>query len=210
MRTFVISDIHGQLTKLKEVFQKAEFDMENDLLICLGDCCDRGPDSKGVMDLISQVKNLKLAIGNHDMWCIEWMMFKHVSETWYGQGGQQTIDSFKCVDNFEKYIHFYMNARAYYLDDKNRFFAHSSYPLYLNDDLHEFMWDRTIARGIISNKFIDCPYSEVYLGHTVVGNKPINKNKYWLVDTGAGFGGRLTMINIDTKEIFKSSGLLHD
>jgi len=116
MREFVITDIHGQYKKLKQVFEKAEFNIWNDRLFCLGDLCDRGPDSKKVIDLLMQVQNLNLCVANHDFWLIEWMMFRHASEWWRSQGGDETIKSFKGVTDFTPYINFYSKARPYFIN----------------------------------------------------------------------------------------------
>jgi serine/threonine protein phosphatase 1 len=209
MRTFVISDIHGEYEKLVEVFDKSLFNMDKDRLFSLGDLCDRGPRTKEVLDLLMQVKGLKLCLGNHDAWFVEWLMYKYAPAQWLEQGGQQTLASFKGVVSFNKYIEFYMQARAYHID-KNRFFAHAGYPPDFQDGLYEFIWDRSIVDKLIHGSKLKSFYSEIYLGHTPVGNNPFVKHNHWLIDTGCGKGGRLTMIDVDNKEVFQSSGLLHD
>jgi len=208
MREFVITDIHGQYKKLKQVFEKAEFNIWNDRLFCLGDLCDRGPDSKKVIDLLMQVQNLNLCVANHDFWLIEWMMFRHASEWWRSQGGDETIKSFKGVTDFTPYINFYSKARPYFINN-NRYFAHASIPDDIeNAEVREFMWDRYIAHGIIVDRIPDFHYTEIYLGHTVVGNHPLIKKNFYLMDTGAGFGGRVSMMNINSFELFQSDGNL--
>jgi len=51
-------------------------------------------------------------------------------------------------------------------------------------------------------------YREVYLGHTPTLNfnssVPLSFCECWLMDTGAGYHGRLTMMDIGTKEYFQS------
>ena len=51
------------------------------------------------------------------------------------------------------------------------------------------------------------PFREVYVGHTDISNiskVPVNIVNLWCMDTGAGFKGKLTFMNIDTKEIYQS------
>jgi serine/threonine protein phosphatase 1 len=48
-------------------------------------------------------------------------------------------------------------------------------------------------------------FGEVYLGHTPIPHsQPIQACEIWLMDTGAGWSGVLSMMNIHTKEVFTS------
>ena len=51
MRTLVIGDIHGCSQALRTLLNAVQPGPE-DVLITLGDYVDRGPDSKGVIDLL--------------------------------------------------------------------------------------------------------------------------------------------------------------
>lgn len=208
MRQFVIADIHGQEEKLLEVFQKANFNHNKDQLICLGDIVDRGPNSKQVIEIMMTIKNLILILGNHDLCFVEWMMFKHASETWKSCGGQQTINSFN-NDDMIPYINFFSKAKPYHID-KNRFFTHGCIPYNFEQaEIFDFMMDRSLARQIVfKNVWNRYPYSEVFLGHTVIGNEPIHYDKFWLMDTGAGFGGKITMMDINSYQQYQSEGFL--
>ena len=49
------------------------------------------------------------------------------------------------------------------------------------------------------------PYLETFIGHTPVAfHKPLQGADVWLMDTGAGWSGVLSMMNVDTKEVFVS------
>jgi serine/threonine protein phosphatase 1 len=54
-------------------------------------------------------------------------------------------------------------------------------------------------------------YKEIYIGHTPVTKiketTPINKACVWNVDTGAAFQGKLTLMDVDTKEYWQSDAL---
>ena len=204
MRQFVITDIHGEAEKLLDVLQQANFKNDEDQLICLGDLIDRGSNSKKVIDIMMTIKNLILLIGNHDLWCIEWMLFKHASKFWKEVGGQQTIDSFCEINDMTPYINFFSNAIPYYIDDKNRFFTHACIPDDLEAEIFSFMMDRSLAKQILQKSiWKKYSYSEVFLGHTVIGNKPIHYDKFWLMDTGAVFGGKLTMMDINSYQQYQ-------
>ena len=52
---------------------------------------------------------------------------------------------------------------------------------------------------------------EVYLGHTSVTNwtltTPYKAGQVWNLDTGAGFDGKLTLLDINTKEYWQSDNV---
>ena len=68
------------------------------------------------------------------------------------------------------------------------------------------MWDRTLWNLRHNLKKID-PYKEIYVGHTSIYNfshRPLRYANIWFMDTGAGWEGVLSMMDIDSKEIFQS------
>ncbi len=67
---YAIGDIHGCLDKVVRLIDKLNYDPAADRLIFLGDYIDRGPDSKGVIDLMLTLRrdnasNIFL-MGNHE------------------------------------------------------------------------------------------------------------------------------------------------
>ena len=69
MRTLVIGDIHGCSTALRTLLDAVKPGPE-DVLVTLGDYVDRGPDSKGVLDILlglEKTTQLKPIIGNHEI-----------------------------------------------------------------------------------------------------------------------------------------------
>lgn len=93
---FVIGDVHGQMTMLKEMLLNWEEDTQN--LLFLGDLGDRGEDSYAVFDMVYQLVSAKRAIclkGNHEVMFERFLTspeegMKH----FYINGGEETIDSF--------------------------------------------------------------------------------------------------------------------
>jgi len=48
-------------------------------------------------------------------------------------------------------------------------------------------------------------YKEIYIGHTSLFlMKPVNACNVWNLDTGAGWDGKLTIMDVDTKEYWQS------
>ena len=94
MRRFVIGDIHGRVAALEHCLALAGFDREEDLLISLGDVCDRGEHTRECVDLLLQVKNLVYILGNHDQWFLKWALTGEADISWKAQGGRRTMASY--------------------------------------------------------------------------------------------------------------------
>lgn len=210
-RTFVIGDIHGAYRALRQCLERASFDYENDHLISLGDVCDGWPDTKQCIDELLKIKHLIYVLGNHDVWALEWMTLRFADTHWLGQGGAATVRSYQ-DDIPSQHILFLQEALPYYLFE-NRLFVHAGIDPFVpleRQDLTIFLWDRNLANTVLSdyamareNKIMD--YDEVYIGHTPIPyHHPIYSSGVWMMDTGAGWSGVLSMMNIDTKEIITS------
>ena len=68
---YAIGDIHGQLEMLEEALARIEADGGPEArVVFLGDYVDRGPESRGVIELLSQGlaagRNWTCLLGNHD------------------------------------------------------------------------------------------------------------------------------------------------
>jgi len=78
-------------------------------------------------------------------------------------------------------------------------------------DIATFAWDRTLIQKAWSffqhetKNHKLTRFDEVYIGHTPIPfTRPIQSCEIWMMDTGAGWAGVLSMMNIDTKEVFTS------
>lgn len=68
MAKYVISDIHGYLSRMFDVLRKANFDWDNDELYVLGDIIDRGPESAEALywAIEEASDNVHFLLGNHE------------------------------------------------------------------------------------------------------------------------------------------------
>ena len=219
MRTFVLGDIHGAYKALINIFKQVNFDNKKDKLICLGDVADGWSEVVECFNRLMKVKNLIYIMGNHDKLLFDWLQWGTAEYIWLSQGGQATVNSFNKHhingDSANPYIKFFKKARYYYVDEENRAFVHGGFnPSYLVEytDKSILTWDRDLwgeainTTGIQGSKFTQ--YDEVFLGHTTTqlwGKlKPMNKFEIWNLDTGAGWSGKLTIMDVNTKEYFQS------
>lgn len=211
MRIFVIGDIHGAYRAFMQCLERSGFDYDRDHLISLGDVCDGWNETNLCIEELLKIKNLTYILGNHDLWALEWMESGFGETVWVKQGGQATINSYgKNIP--ESHIEFLRNARPYYLSGE-KLFVHAGIDpkesLELQD-LDIFLWDRNLARTTLDFYLKQLPgkltqFEEVYIGHTVIPfTQPIQAGGVWMMDTGAGWTGVLSMMNISTREIFSS------
>ena len=210
-RTFVIGDIHGAFLALRQCLERSGFDYSSDYLISLGDVCDGWPETRQAIDELLCIKHLTYILGNHDHWARMWMESGWQESIWLSQGGQATIDSYP---EGVPASHLTMMQNAlYYVEREKSLFVHAGFdPRRPMDQQHPetLLWDRELAQQVIeaspgdSNKRLTS-YDEVYIGHTPIPfRSPLHAGGVWMMDTGAGWSGVLSMMNLDTKEFFTS------
>ena len=233
MKKFVIGDIHGGLKALRQVLKKINCD-ENYTLIFLGDYVDGWSESPAVLNFLIELQKKRPCVfirGNHDELLLDWLLGNNENideKLWFQHGGEATVLSYQNInaETKEKHIQFLQSLQDYYLDDKNRLFIHAGFTNMKGVE-HEFFkplfyWDRTLwetALAIdnqLSKDAITYPlrlkiYNEIFIGHTPVTKIdetiPVNKACVWNVDTGAAFKGKLTIMDVDTKEFWQSDSL---
>jgi serine/threonine protein phosphatase 1 len=103
---YVVGDIHGRADLLKTLLRKIALDairLESGTsreLIFLGDYVDRGPDSKGVIDLILAASlernfwSMTLLKGNHEQAMLQFLDDPDIWPTWSQFGARETLTSY--------------------------------------------------------------------------------------------------------------------
>ena len=98
-RRFVIPDIHGCCSTFRTLVTEVIRLERTDELYLLGDMIDRGPDSKGVLDLVLELQDrgfdIKGVKGNHEEMCLRADENLAFMELWIANGGLATMRSFK-------------------------------------------------------------------------------------------------------------------
>lgn len=227
MRRLVIGDIHGNLIGMKQVLERAKFNEQEDLLIGLGDYNDGWPDSFEVIEYLRKLPNFKGVRGNHDDYLLLYFEEYHTHWNWLRNGGGTTLESYGRANHpdFHKFHKEFLQSLPYYLELDKKLFVHGGVRWKnqtdegINIKLHspEFLtWDRElfqdVAYCIKFNRDIGInihPYEEIFIGHTTTQlvNEdllPINKYGIYLLDQGGGWNGKLTVMDIDTKEFWQS------
>ncbi len=95
-KLFVISDVHGHFTLLKEALDKAGFDNDNPehFLICCGDYFDRGRENFEVLKFFERLKHKVLLRGNHEDLLLKLLQTGKVLPHNYINGTMQTLTDF--------------------------------------------------------------------------------------------------------------------
>ncbi len=228
--TFVIGDIHGGLKALQQVINRANVST-NDQLIFLGDYVDGWSETPAVLDFLIDLSATYSCVfmqGNHEEMLLKWLKKEDDDELWRFHGGEVTVQAYQNIPlrTIEKHISFLEKLNEYHIDDKNRLFVHAGFT-HLKGVAFEYFrgmlwWDRTLwetamaVDGTLSADSIRYPqrlklYKEIYVGHTPVirfgASAPMNFANVWNVDTGAAFTGKLSILNVDTKEYWQSDSL---
>ena len=215
MKTYVIGDIHGAYRALLQCFKRSGFDKKKDRLIVIGDVCDGYPDVKQCIDELLKLKHCDLVIGNHDMWALDWALHGNKPDIWTNQGGDRTIASYNSGPMPKEHINFLQNGQLW-IESKEQLFVHGGFnpeiPL-SNHSVQVLTWDRELLdmawrKHSTGDNYSFGRYKDIFIGHTTtqVYNmfKPIHVCNVWDIDTGAGWSGKLTIMDIDTKEYWQS------
>ena len=227
-RVIVCGDIHGCYLGLLQCLERSNFDKENDTLISIGDVADGWPQVPECVEELLTIKNLIPLRGNHCVWIWNYFTTRHKQEIWVSQGGRATLDAYERTGqlNDQRHIDFWNNQLNYYIDDENRLFVHAGFDL-----TYGFEWSKTASVGIpnatelhwnrdcaefntkswpnSSYKFLD-EFKEIYIGHTAHNTLSFNtpeKKNIWNVDTGGGWSGKLTFLDVNTKEYWQSDNV---
>lgn len=212
-RTFVMGDIHGAYRALKQVLKRSNFDYDNDILIQLGDVSDGWSETYECVEELLKIKNLIAIRGNHDYWTLQWMRTNIVDSAHVSHGGFATIKSYEKHNGVPvEHLRFFLNQIKYYHDQStNRFFTHGGFTLGihpLDQSETNYMWVRlwnTLKSQPKKSREICDIFSEIYIGHTAIDKKePSKLLNVWNMDTGAGWHGYLTMMDVNSKDIFRS------
>jgi serine/threonine protein phosphatase 1 len=131
-----------------------------------------------------------------------------------------TLDNSDIPENHRR---FFERQLLYYIDEDNNCFLHAGFDRRLSFSMQRpenFYWNRdlwedaltfhtNLRRGNISESWHCIPeFHEIFIGHTPTTNwgtdKPMRALNILNVDTGAGHNGRLTIMDIQSKEYWQS------
>ncbi|RYG04449.1 MAG: serine/threonine protein phosphatase [Chitinophagaceae bacterium] len=224
-RKIVVGDIHGALRGLIQLMDRIK-PVYDDEFVFLGDYVDGWPDAAQVVEYLvafSEKYSCTFILGNHDIWADEWLRGSPPNTVWLKHGGRETIQSYSRVLNTDRHIHlaFYKNLQHFIVDENNRLFVHAGFSTEKGPEADfldgRYLWDRSLWEEALyyhASDFSYQPsprlskYSEIYIGHTPVifydFDTPVHAQNLWNLDTGAGFDGKLSAMDIESGKIWQS------
>lgn len=199
-RTFVIGDVHGCAATLRRLVDVTLCPCPGDRIYLLGDLIDRGPDSRGVLDFIFELRERGLPVdsvrGNHEEMCLQAGDDQFYLELWTANGGLATLESFQADgpgDIPHRYRDFMASLPHYILlDDFVIVHAGLNFdPPDPFDDTSAMLWTRSplVDRQRIGGRRLICGHSPVPRSRLEAS---LDSSKIML-DNGCVFGERLEM-----------------
>jgi serine/threonine protein phosphatase 1 len=225
-RLYVVGDVHGCVELLAMMHRliladAARATATRRVIVYLGDYIDRGPDSKGVVDLLIrsplagfEAIHLK---GNHEQALLDFLDDITIGPDWFSFGGIATFASYGLTppDNIfdaealltaqtalraglpEDHLRFYKQLRLGHLEG-DYLMVHAGLrpdvPLDAQTE-GDLLWIREPFLGCDANFGV-----VVVHGHTIALYPEIRPNRIG-IDTGAFYTGRLTCLVLQGEEI---------
>ena len=216
MVKYAIGDIHGNFKALKEVLTLSAFDYDKDKLIILGDVCDGHNRTKQCVDELLKIRNRVFVVGNHDLWFAGYLKDMDARpNSWLWQGGDATLESYQRSEPGtipENHKRFFLDEPVpYYEEDEMCFvhggFSYGSTPKW--ETLDELVWNRKLCYDMKNGKPDIPQYKHVFVGHTTTqffanAQHPLTFGNLTMMDCGAGYDGKLAMMEIHTKKYWLS------
>ncbi|EPH1019370.1 protein-serine/threonine phosphatase [Enterobacter hormaechei] len=200
---WVVSDIHVCYQWLMDELKRRHFNPDTDLLISVGDIIDRGPDSVKCLQLMQE--NWFYAVrGNHEQMALDALENNDFS-LWSINGGNWFTG---LKDAQQKQAKGLLDAcrdlpHIIEITCKNglNVIAHADYPSaeygwHKPVDAQRVLWDRDRLMGFMVGKGQGISGADhFWFGHTPV-DKRYDFNNLHYIDTGAVFGGFLTLAQL--------------
>ncbi|MBT3223513.1 MAG: fructose-bisphosphatase class III, partial [Proteobacteria bacterium] len=207
----VIGDIHGSSALLKRLLTQ----LGNMPIIVTGDVGDRGPNTRGVVDLLRQRGAIGVA-GNHDLWLMGWAAGEGLDALALSNamGGRSTLASYgvtpeEARDNAEAVpaLHRQWLLELHVVIDlgvgtERYWIVHGGIP---SDLCFEGLLLEQVVPFLAENRTADLmwrrnpPEAMVPVGRPIIMGhqpraEPVDLGHVICVDTGAGHNGRLTAV----------------
>ena len=222
---YAVGDIHGEREMLEELLAKLPL-TPGDELVFMGDYVDRGPDARGVVEVLLDLASrhrCTFLCGNHESMFLDFLGWRGAAyfagDAFLANGGDRTLASYGYFDSRdpnpesfrlpEAHESFYAGLALHHLAG-DYLFVHAGVGRRLlgEKDLRyalrkarpeDLLWDRAC---------IDLPHElgvTIVYGHTPSVDFGVRWNAPYSIgiDTGAVYGGHLTAIRLPDETVFQ-------
>jgi len=194
-----------------------------------------GCNPKRCVTRLLKVKSRILIRGNHDQWFMDFMDTCRIAWEWYSQGGKETLYSYGYrefgINPFnpkvprvrtqtpipQSHEKFFSDSVMYHIDNQGRVFVHGGFIPGTRMDKqlpYDLLWDRFLIEDAREGRIKG--FKHVFVGHTSTQTfgrypeikdclYPVTFNNLTVMDTGAGSAGKVSIMDIDTREVWQSS-----
>ena len=222
---YAVGDIHGERQKLQELLARLS-PQPGDRFVFVGDYVDRGPDSRGVVDILIELASrfpCVFLLGNHESMFLDFLGWRRPEyfggDAFLANGGARTLASYGYFESEDPdplrfrlppaHEDFYRALQLHHRDGDYLFVHAGIGSQHLGEtDLdyalkharcEDLLWDRSC---------IDLPHEfgvTVVYGHTPNLDFQVRRNLPFSIgiDTGAVYGGPLTAIRLPDETLFQ-------
>ena len=163
-RAFIIGDLDGDLSALKNELTNVNFDSESDSLFCLGDTIDRGCENYELFEYLKRIKAF-MVLGNHEHLMLESLLSKDTSalDIWTHNGGRwhskiphwQLKDM--CDELQKKPLSILLKYKTYKVGLSHTFpstWDWEDYPQEKSKIVESLLWDRDVFKNkkVVNNQ----------------------------------------------------------
>jgi serine/threonine protein phosphatase 1 len=207
-RVIAIGDVHGCAKTLRSLIG-AIVPEPDDTIVMLGDCVDRGPDSRQVIDeLLALQEKCQVVplLGNHEEMMLNFIDGKPQPDNWLEVGGRSTLQSYSSKLDLKEitpeHIDYIRNWGDYF-ETSSHFFAHANYEP--ERQLAEQHWQTMRWQSL---KFgIPAPHlsgKTAVVGHTSLKDgETLDVGHLVCIDTYCWGGGWLTALDTTTGQVWQ-------
>jgi serine/threonine protein phosphatase 1 len=185
---YIISDVHGCFRTLKALINQFP-NKENSKIVFVGDLIDRGDNSYEVIKFIMD-NNYDCVLGNHEEMFLEFAPIKENedlsnSKHWlFNCGGEQTLKSYTCKDEYYKQYDF-IKTLPLYLEYKDYKTVDNRY-LVVSHSAVGKVWDRRDSKDkfdiedfenhLLYSRYKNSDNKEIFnvFGHTIFSAPVLN------------------------------------
>lgn len=200
---WLVGDLHGCLRQLAEALRARRFDPWQDLLVSVGDLIDRGPDSPGCLALLDKPW-FRAVRGNHEEMALD-ALESHDGMLWLMNGGdwlnqlaqkprQEAIERLRCCTRLPLILELHAAGKVQVV-------AHADYPSSHYGwqqpvDAYRTVWSRERLNHHLEGRGAAITGADgFWFGHTPLPEPRTFFNQHY-IDTGAVFGNRLTLVQL--------------